>query len=117
VDMDIGIVAFLVLFGVVFMAIVGAILFAVAKGGAQWRRNNHSPITTVAVTVATKRAQTSGGGGDAAASTSYYATFELQTGERLELAVRGAQFGQIAERDTGQLTYQGTRFKNFTRTA
>jgi hypothetical protein len=57
----------------------------------------------------------SGGSGDSSASTSYYATFEFEDRNRLELGVGREQFGYIVEGDQGTLTYQGTRFKDFSR--
>ena len=48
-------------------------------------------------------------------STFYYTTFEVESGDRMELAVSGQDFGMLAEGDTGRLTFQGTRFKGFER--
>ena len=48
-------------------------------------------------------------------STSYYATYQLDSGERLEFSVGGREYGMLAEGDQGTLTYQGTRYKGFER--
>ena len=49
-------------------------------------------------------------------STSYYATFEVSSGDRLEFEVRDKVFGMLVENDTGKLTFQGTRYLGFERT-
>ena len=50
-------------------------------------------------------------------STSYYATFQFDSGDRLELPVSGPEYGLLAEGDTGDLTFQGTRYLGFDRRA
>ena len=50
-------------------------------------------------------------------STSYYATFQFDSGDRLELHVSGPDYGLLAEGDTGDLTFQGTRYLGFDRRA
>ena len=47
--------------------------------------------------------------------TSYYDTFEVESGSRMELAVSGEEYGMLAEGDRGRLTFQGTRYKGFER--
>ena len=47
--------------------------------------------------------------------TAYYATFEFDSRQRIELNLSGEQFGLLAEGDDGTLTYQGDRFVNFQR--
>jgi hypothetical protein len=48
-------------------------------------------------------------------STSYFATFEFASGDRKEFSLSASQYGLLADHDTGQLTFQGTRFKHFNR--
>jgi hypothetical protein len=110
-----GFGAFGVIFVLAFIAVVGIVLYRLVQGGAQWQQNNASPELTVAAKVVTKRQDTDGGRNDTSVRTSYFATFELLSGERLELPVPGGQFGLLAEGDQGQLTHQGTRFKGFER--
>jgi hypothetical protein len=55
-------------------------------------------------------------GAPATSSTTYYVTFEEETGERRELQVSGSEYGQLAEGDRGHLIHQGSRYKGFTRT-
>ena len=47
--------------------------------------------------------------------TSYYATFEAESGDRLELQVSDYEYGQLAEGDRGKLTFQRKRFLKFER--
>jgi Protein of unknown function (DUF2500) len=72
--------------------------------------------TTSTASVVTKRGQFSSGTENSSSATSYYVTFELRGGERLEFQMLGAQYGQLAEGDRGRLTHQGTRYKGFDRT-
>ncbi|WP_227665386.1 DUF2500 domain-containing protein [Lysinibacillus varians] len=78
-------------------------------------KNNNSPKLTVPSKIVTKRSDTRGGSGNTSAHTSYYVTFEVQSGERLELKLDGRNYGQLAEHDFGILPFQGTRFKAFER--
>jgi hypothetical protein len=48
--------------------------------------------------------------------TSYFVTFEVKSGDRMELQVQGHEYGMLVEGDFGELTFQGTRFLNFVRT-
>lgn len=101
---------------VVFVLVVGGIFLGIVRNFMEWQANNGLPELTVAVRVATKRQHVSGGGNDSSATTSYYATFEtLEASLRQEFAINSTQYSALAEGDTGQLTYQGTRFKGFVR--
>jgi hypothetical protein len=102
--------------GLVFLVVLGAFVYAFVRGMTQWSRNNASPLQTVPAVLVTKRGQVSGGSGDSSASTSYFATFEIRGGERLEFRVSGKEYGMLVENDRGQLTWQGTRYKGFART-
>ena len=48
-------------------------------------------------------------------ATSYYATFQVESGDRIEFLVSGTEYGMLAEGDSGKLTFQGTRYLNFQR--
>ena len=48
-------------------------------------------------------------------STSYYVTFQFESGDRSEFSLSGSQYGMLAENDTGMLTFQGTRYLGFER--
>ena len=45
----------------------------------------------------------------------YYVTFQLADGQRLEFPVEGPQYGMMAERDVGALIYQENHFLDFQR--
>lgn len=109
-------VLFFILFFVVF---VGTIV----KGIGQWNKNNHSPRLTVPATVVAKRTNISrhhhGGTNNYhhhSTSTSYYVTFQVDSGDRMELHMAGHEYGLLVEGDHGNLTFQGTRYLGFERT-
>lgn len=101
--------------GIIFIIVFGFIFFAIISGLKQWNKNNNSPKLSVPAQVVTKRSKTSGGAGDSSASTSYYVTFQFDSGDRLELKLSGREYGMLAEDDLGILTFQGTRYHSFER--
>ena len=108
-------IMFFLMFGMFFLVFVVTLL----KGLGEWNRNNHAPKLTVPVTVVAKRTNVSrhrhGKHHHTSTSTTYYVTFQVESGDRMELHVSGSQFGLIVEGDKGLLTFQGTRFLNFER--
>ncbi|MGE7694781.1 DUF2500 domain-containing protein [Lysinibacillus sp. NPDC094177] len=100
---------------IMFFIVLGIIAFTIIKGIFQWSKNNNEPLLTVPAKVVTKRSNTSGGSGNSSAHTSYYVTFEVQSGDRLELKMNGRDYGQLADSDYGLLTFQGTRYHTFER--
>ena len=104
-----------------FIAILGYILFRALQSGAEWNKNNHSPIETVSAKVVTKRMDVRRRGGmhhgnmHRHTSTTYFVTFEMEGGHRMELKMSGNEYGMLAEGDGGMLTFQGTRYKGFER--
>lgn len=118
-DMFFG--GFNTIFFLVFFIILGVILFTFIKGIQQWSYNNQQPVLTVAAIVVTKRANVSrnvhhhGDHHHHSSSTTYYVTFQVESGDRMELHVNGREYGQMAEGDKGKLTFQGTRYLKFER--
>lgn len=118
---------FNVLFSIIFFCILGLIIYNIAKNISTWNQNNHSEKLTVPVKIVAKRTQVSQhqqpNAGDLSgahgftviSSTSYYVTFELENGGRMELSVKGSEYGMLVEGDTGALSYQGTRYLGFER--
>ena len=47
--------------------------------------------------------------------TTYFSTFEFESGDRVEFRLSGREFGILAEGDSGTLTFQGTRYIDFAR--
>ena len=97
----------------VFAFVFISIIVRVAKGASEWSYNNAQPALTETATVVSKRMEVNGTRHHSA--TTYYATFELPAGERREFKVGGAEYGQLAEGDAGQLRYQGLRYLGFSR--
>lgn len=110
---------FSLLFSLAFFLILALIILQAVRGLLQWGRNNASPRLTVEATVVAKREQhghTHNAATNVAdAYTRYFATFEVESGDRMELAVPARQIGMLAEGDRGRLTFQGTRFLGFER--
>lgn len=115
------------LFPIMFILIFIIIVFTFVKGIATWFKNNNSPRLTVSARIVAKRQNTthnnqpnagdiSGAHGfHTISSTSYYVTFQVDSGDRMELPVSGSEYGVLAEGDKGQLTFQGTRYLTFDR--
>lgn len=98
-------------FGVTFVLILGFIVSTFVKNARQERHNDRSPKLTVEATVVAKRIHVWGDH----SRTNYYATFQVASGDRMELEVPNSQYGYLVENDHGMLTFQGTRFLNFER--
>lgn len=104
--------------GAVFVFVFGMIVFQAAKGVAEWAHNNNLPVESAPARLVTKRTETGGRihhRHHGRISTYYYATFELETGERREFHLYGQDYGLLAEGDEGTLSYQGTRYLGFQR--
>ena len=113
-----------IMFTLVFVLVIGMFIVIAIKGIGQWNKNNHSPRLTVPATIVAKRTNVShhhhhnhGGTGmhHTTHSTTYYVTFQVESGDRIELHVAGHEFGLLVEGDQGKLTFQGTRYLGFER--
>ena len=109
---------------VMFILIFGIIIFTLIKAGAQWKNNNNSPVLIVNARIVSKRISVTNhmhNHGDNmgmmhhSSSTTYFTTFEVESGDRIELKVPAEEYGMLAEGDNGKLTFQGTRYKGFER--
>ena len=115
------------LFPVMFLLVFGMFIVTLLRGLKTWHTNNNSPRLTVRADVVTKRQSTSHhshpAAGDASGAhgfhnsshTTYYVTFQVESGDRMEFAVTGREYGMLAEGDRGQLHFQGTRYLGFDR--
>ena len=115
------------LFPLVFLLMFGFALYTLISSAAaraqEKRKNDASPRLSVPASVVTKRAQvgtthhhnaaTNTGG--TYYNTKYFATFQFESGDRLELPVDGSDYGLLVEGDTGKLSFQGTRYLGFQR--
>lgn len=113
---------FLFFFFAVFGMVLIVFVVTLVRGIGEWRKNNNSPRLTVPAKVVSKRTSVSRGHHHGAnghmhttSSTWYYATFEVESGDRMELGVSGSEYGMLAEGDSGKLTFQGTRYLSFER--
>lgn len=112
---------FPVIFCIMFVVIIGVFIATAFSGVKQWHRNNNSPRLTVSAVVVNKRTQVGhhhSGVNEHRHShgyTHYYVTFEVESGDRMELQVTGQESGMLVEGDRGQLTFQGTRYLGFQR--
>ena len=100
-------IAFFLVFGLAFGIIVGSFVQSAKKR----RKDDNSPRVTSEAEVVTKRAHVWGDH----SHTDYYATFQFESGDRLELEIPHDRFGYLVEGDKGRLTFQGTRFLEFQR--
>ena len=115
-----GFGAFGAMFTIMFVLVIGVFIVNITKGVGEWNKNNHSPRLTVPATVVTKRTNVTHhhGAGEHHhhhTSTTYYVTFEVESGDRMELRMDGDEYGLLAEGDQGLLTFQGTRYLGFER--
>ena len=120
---------FIVMFVLVFAIIAVTFIVILVRGVSEWNSNNHSPKLGVEATCVSKRTSVthhsdpvagdiSGAHGYTHSSnTTYYATFEVESGDRMEFRISGPQYGKLREGDTGTLSFQGTRFLSFDRHA
>lgn len=109
------------MFFLAFFLVIVIFVVTLGKCICQWNKNRNAPRLTVEATVVSKRADVSwhSSGGQMqhqTSSTSYYVTFQVDSGDRLELQLRGKEYGLLEEGDRGKLSFQGTRYLGFERT-
>ena len=110
------------MFTIVFLLAIGTFAAVFIKGIGEWNKNNHSPKLTVPARIVAKRTNISRhhhgdttGAHHHHTSTSYYVTFEVESGDRMEFQLSGSEYGLLIEGDAGKLAFQGTRFLGFDR--
>lgn len=107
--------------GIIFIFVIGSILFTIFKGIGQWHKNEQSPRLSVPAIIKEKRTDVSRSSNNdnnslsSSTYTTYYLTFEFESGDRTEFHVSGKEYGLLSENDTGILNFQGTRFLGFER--
>lgn len=116
---------FEVFFILVFVLIFGMFVLNMVRGIGQWTKNNQSPRLAVEARVVSRRTSVSHNhhtgnadgnhGWHTSSSTSYYVTFEVESGDRMEFHLSGSEYGMLAEGDKGRLNFQGTRYLGFER--
>lgn len=112
-----------ILFAAVFLAVLGVFVYVIVASIRRSSQDRKSPRLTVEATVVSRRAEyrrnAAASGMDtvhAASWTIYYVTFQVESGDRMELQVSGSEYGMLAQGDRGKLTFQGSRFLGFART-
>ena len=117
----VGFGVFSVFFFIVFALFLCVFIVVLVRGIGQWNKNNHSPRLSINATIVAKRIQVSHhhhhhGNMSYSTTNHYYVTFQVESGDRMELYVPGNEYGLLAEGDFGVLTFQGTRYLSFDRT-
>ncbi len=111
-----------IFFGIVFAFIIGMMIVMFVHIVKEKRKNDASPRLSVPATVVTKRTNVSHrhhhGANDmdyCTTDTTYYVTFQVGSGDRMELRMSGRDYGMLFEGDRGTLHFQGTRYLGFDR--
>lgn len=118
-----GFHAFEGMFTLVFVLVIGLFIYAVVQAIARKQKNDASPRLTVLARVVSRRQEVThharnmnDGVYHTSSTTRYFVTFQVESGDRMELELDGSDFGMLAEGDEGRLSFQGTRFLEFQRT-
>jgi hypothetical protein len=110
-----------IIFPILFIIAFIGIFINILRGVKQWNFNNKQPELTVPAKIVSKRTEThhhqhnQNNQVAIQTTTSYFVTFEVESGDRIEFKIQGHQYGQMIEGDNGKLTFQGTRFIGFER--
>ena len=100
---------------VIMLLVFGFMIVTLVRGVGEWNKNNQSPKLTVPATVVAKRSDVHRGIETMHTFTSYYVTFQVESGDRMEFEISDMEYGMLAEGDRGMLTFQGTRYLSFQR--
>lgn len=114
---------FNIAFVIVFIAIIVIMIITILSRAKRVHKNNNSPVLTVGAKLIAKRSDmrnydnnnSTNDVDNMSSYTDYYATFEVQSGDRMEFKIDGSEYGMIIEGDFGDLTFQGTRYIKFER--
>ena len=103
------------LFPFMFIGVFALVMFVFIstfiKGAKQSKINRNSPVLDVGAKVVAKRMAVRGDH----SHTYYYVTFEVPSGDRMELHVQGTDYGMMVEGDNGILRFRGNEYLGFTR--
>ncbi|MBQ8921204.1 MAG: DUF2500 domain-containing protein [Oscillospiraceae bacterium] len=118
-------IVFIFMFIAALIANIAIVIAAIRRNAARDRQNRNAPRLTVQARVIAKRMDVrrhqnyrepdSGTFYDGTSTTYYFATFEVESGDRMELELPGEEYGLLVEGDTGVLNFQGTVFLSFAR--
>lgn len=113
----------------IMIAITAIIVFSlvivnIIKGIKTWNYNNAQPVLKVIAKVVSKRIEVSHNSSHTGGNmnqvnnydyTTYYVTFEVESGDRMEFKLKGDEYGLLVEGDKGNLNFQGSRYLGFNR--
>ena len=101
---------FVILFFIVFFAALG-------KNIAQWFKNESSPRLTVPAKIVDMQRKTHHHHthGHHHHTHNYHVTFEVESGDRMELKVSRDEYGMLMVGESGKVSFQGTRYLGFER--
>lgn len=102
---------FIIIFCLMLFIMLIAIIPIMTKNLKQRAKDSQAPLLKVAAQVIGKRLEVSGNH----SFTTYYLTFAVESGDRIELRVEGEEYGQLVEQDVGLLSFKGTRLVSFER--
>jgi len=105
---------FPIMFLIVFTMVIGIFISTFVRAAKQHRKDDASPRLTIEAEVIAKRPYFRRANDHG--RTTYYATFQVESGDRFELMVPDNEYGMLIEGDKGRLTFQGTRYLSFERT-
>lgn len=105
------------IFYVMFFLVIGMFIFVFVKNISEWVNNNNSPRLSVDAKIVDKRMATHHhhSNGHHHHTHSYYVTFQVESGDRMELKVNRNEYNLLTEGDAGTLSFQGTRYLGFER--
>ena len=99
------------------VVIVALIAGTAAANLRRWHKNNTAPQQELKARVAEKRTSVGGRHEEQVIAPGYacwyYATFEVENGDPLELELTEQQYGRLNEGEEGILKVQGTRYLGF----
>lgn len=106
-------------FPILLVVILGLLLFTATRGMRRSFSNHKLPLLCVSSIIVGKRTEVyhrhDSDHSVNRTDTIYYLTFEVESGDRIEFAVSGEEYGKCAEGDEGKLTFQGSRYDRFER--
>lgn len=102
-----------------FLTVIFFILFfaVVIKNIGQWFRNENSPRLTVPAKIVDMQRKTHHHhtNGHHHHSHTYHVTFEVESGDRMELKVSRSVYDMLTVGESGKVSFQGTRYLGFER--
>ena len=101
--------------GMLFLLGMTALAYLVRRGGKWLNREDNTREMTPAAVIAKR--EHIGRDNENQPYTQYYITFQLASGERIELRASDDVYGMTIEGDTGLLAWQGKELLAFDRTA